>query len=127
MSTFDEREQAFENKFRHDQDMLFKINSLRTRLIGLWAAKRLGITGDEAEAYALEVISADIIEPENIGIIRKLQSDFKVKGVKISDHRIGKELERQRDVARKQLNAPAMSHHHRAARSEKHSIRPAGK
>ena len=108
MSTFEDREQAFENKFKYDQDMLFKINSRRARLIGLWAAERLGITGDKAEAYAQEVVSADLDEPGHADIIRKLQADFKAKGVEISDHRITKELDRQWEIARQQV-APGPS------------------
>lgn len=107
MSTFEDREQAFENKFKYDQDIQFKINSRRARLIGLWAAERLGIAGDKAEAYAQEVVSADLDEPGHVDIIRKLQADFKVKGVEISDHRITKELERQWEIARQQVVPPS--------------------
>ncbi|MEI8395725.1 MAG: DUF1476 domain-containing protein [Rhodospirillaceae bacterium] len=108
MSTFEDREKAFENKFKYDQDMLFKINSRRARLIGLWAAERLGITAeDKAEAYALEVVSADLDEPGHADIIRKLQADFTAKGLDISNHRITKELERQWEVARLQIAPPA--------------------
>ncbi len=105
MNTFEDREQAFENKFKYDQDILFKINSRRARLIGLWAAERLGIAADKAEAYAQEVVSADLDEPGHADIIRKLQADFKQKGVEISDHRIAKELERHWEIARKQVTS----------------------
>ena len=107
MSTFEDREQAFENKFKYDQDMVFKINSRRARLIGLWAAERLGIAGEKAEAYAQEVVSADLDEPGHVDIIRKLQTDFKAKGLDISDHRISKELERQWEIARQQIAPPS--------------------
>jgi len=109
MSTFDDREKAFENKFKYDQDVLFKINSRRARLIGLWAAERLGIPGAQAEAYAQEVVSADLDEPGHADIIRKLQADFKAKGLDISDHRITKELERQWEVARQQVAPPSLA------------------
>ncbi|MEI6559722.1 MAG: DUF1476 domain-containing protein [Rhodospirillaceae bacterium] len=108
MSTFEDREQAFENKFKYDQDILFKINSRRARLIGLWAAERLGITGAKAEAYAQEVVSADLDEPGHADIIRKLQADFKEKGVDISDHRITKELDRHWEIARQQVAPPSV-------------------
>ena len=107
MSTFDDREKAFENKFKYDQDILFKINSRRARLIGLWAAERLGIPSAQAEAYAQEVVSADLDEPGHADIIRKLQADFKAKGIEISDHRITKELERHWEVARLQVAPPS--------------------
>jgi len=107
MSTFEDREKAFENKFKYDQDVLFKINSRRARLIGLWAAERLGIAaGEKAEAYAQEVVSADLDEPGHADIIRKLQADFKAKGIDISDHRITKELERQWEIAQQQVAPP---------------------
>ncbi|MEI8395724.1 MAG: DUF1476 domain-containing protein [Rhodospirillaceae bacterium] len=108
MSTFEDREQAFENKFKHDQDVMFRINSRRAWLIGLWAAEHLGIVeSDKAENYAREVVSADFSEPGYADIIRKLQADFQAKGLDISDHRITKELERQWEVARQQVATPS--------------------
>jgi hypothetical protein len=106
MNTFEDREKAFENKFKYDQDLLFRIASRRARLIGLWAAERLGVTGEAAEAYAQEVVSADLDEPGHIDIIRKLQADFKAKGIEVSDHRITRELERLWEVARQQVAPP---------------------
>ncbi|MEI6986443.1 MAG: DUF1476 domain-containing protein [Rhodospirillaceae bacterium] len=106
MSTFEDREKAFENKFKYDQDVLFKINSRRARLLGLWAAERLGIKGENAEVYAHEVVSADLDEPGHADIIRKLQRDFKNKGIDISDHRITKELDKYWEVARLQVAPP---------------------
>jgi hypothetical protein len=103
MNTFEDREKAFENKFKYDQELLFRIASRRARLIGLWAAERLGVTGEGAEAYAQDVVSADLDEPGHADIIRKLQADFKAKGVEISDHRIKRELEQLWEVARQQV------------------------
>ncbi len=103
MNAFEDREKAFENKYKYDQDLLFRIASRRARLIGLWAAERLGLTGDKAEAYAQDVVSADLDEPGHADIIRKLQADFKAKAIEISDHRITKELERLWEVARLQV------------------------
>ena len=105
MSTFEDREQAFEGKFQHDQEIQFKIASRRARLIGLWAAERLGITGDKADAYARELISADLDEPGHADILRKLLEDFKNKGVDVSEHRINKEMERLWEIARQQVIA----------------------
>ncbi len=103
MNAFEDREKAFEDKFKYDQDLLFRIASRRARLIGLWAAERLGITGDGAEAYAQEVVAADLDEPGHADIIRKLQADFKAKSIEISDHRITRELARLWEVAREQV------------------------
>ena len=106
MSTFEERKQAFENKFKYDQDIRFKINSRRVRLVGGWAAERLGFTGEEAEAYAQEVVAVDIDKPCHADAIHKLRTDFKNRGLEISDHRIAKELERQWEIARQQVAPP---------------------
>ncbi len=62
MTTFDERESAFENKFKHDKELEFKVNNRRNKLLGLWAAKLLGIDGADAEAYAKEVVGLGLRE-----------------------------------------------------------------
>lgn len=76
MTTFDERESAFENKFAHDAEMQFKAEARRNKLLGLWAAERLGKTGDEAEAYAKEVVKADFQEPGHEDVVRKVAGDL---------------------------------------------------
>ena len=82
MSTFDNREHAFEAKFAHDEEMKFKLEARRNKLVGLWAAKILGKTGDETEAYAKEVIRADLEEAGHEDVIGKLKTDL---GDKVSD------------------------------------------
>lgn len=77
MTTFNDRENAFENRFAHDADMLFKAMSRRNRLVGLWAAGLLGRTGDEADAYAREVVRADFAEAGDDDVLRKLEADLK--------------------------------------------------
>ena len=76
MSTFDEREQAFEKKFAHDAELLFKAEARRNKLLGLWAADLLGKTGDEAAAYAREVLKADLEEAGEEDVFRKIASDL---------------------------------------------------
>ena len=76
MSTFDERENAFENKFAHDQEMQFKAMARRNKLLGLWAAGLMGLSGDEAEAYAQSVIRADFEEAGDDDVLRKLAADL---------------------------------------------------
>ncbi len=107
MSVFEDREQAFENKFKYEQDIQFKVACRRARLVGLWAAKRLGIGAHHVESYAREVVSAGLVEPANAGLIRKLRCDFKDKGLPISEHRITRELERQWVVAWRQIGQSA--------------------
>ncbi len=79
MTTFDNRENAFENKFAHDAETQFKIDARRNKLAGLWAAGLLGKSGDEAAAYTLEVIKSDFEEAGDEDVIRKLAADLKGK------------------------------------------------
>lgn len=76
MSTFDEREQAFEKKFAHDAELSFKAESRRNKLLGLWAAELLGKTGDEAAAYAREVLKTDLEEAGDEDVYRKISGDL---------------------------------------------------
>lgn len=76
MSSFDERESAFENKFAHDAEMQFKAEARGNKLVGLWAAELLGKTGDEALAYAKEVIASDFEEAGHEDVYRKLAGDL---------------------------------------------------
>ena len=76
MSSFDDRESAFENKFAHDAETQFKIDARRNKLVGLWAAELLGKSGEEAAAYAVEVIKSDFEEAGDEDVIRKLAADL---------------------------------------------------
>jgi len=76
MSNFDDRGDAFENKFAHDAEMQFKADARRNKLVGLWAADLLGKTGDDALAYAREVIKADFEEAGDEDVYRKLAGDL---------------------------------------------------
>lgn len=76
MSTFDDRENAFENKFAHDQELQFKATARRNKLTGLWAADLMGKTGAQAAAYAVEVVKADFEEAGDEDVIRKLVADL---------------------------------------------------
>lgn len=76
MTTFDDRENAFESKFAHDAEMQFRAEARRNKLVGLWAAELLGKTGDEAAAYAVEVVSADFEEAGIEDVVRKVSADL---------------------------------------------------
>ena len=76
MSTFDDRESAFENKFAHDEEMQFKANARRNKLLGLWAAGLLGKSGDDASAYAAEVVRSDFEEAGHEDVVRKVAGDL---------------------------------------------------
>jgi hypothetical protein len=101
MSSFDEREREFEARFKHDQELVFKIKARRDRLFGLWAARHLGLDGAAAEAYAKEVVGAEFAK--NGGGIAKVRNDFAGKGVAINEARLVDELHRLGDEARKQI------------------------
>lgn len=85
MSTFDDRENAFENKYAHDAEMLFKAEARRNKLLGLWAADLLGKSGDDAAAYAREVVKADFEEAGHEDVVRKVSGDL---GEKVSKDEI---------------------------------------
>ena len=76
MSTFDDRENAFENKYAHDQEMQFRAEARRNKLLGLWAAELLGKTGEDAEGYAREVVKADFEEAGHEDVVRKVAGDL---------------------------------------------------
>ncbi|MEM8773771.1 MAG: DUF1476 domain-containing protein [Pseudomonadota bacterium] len=76
MSTFDDRENAFENMYAHDEEMKFKAEARRNKLVGLWAAELLGKSGDDAEAYAKEVVMADFEEAGHEDVVRKVAGDL---------------------------------------------------
>ena len=85
---FDDREKAFEAKFAHDEELRFKIVNRRNKLVGLWAAGEMGLTGAAAEAYAKQVVIADLAEAGDEDVVRKVQADFTAKGIARSDHLI---------------------------------------
>lgn len=93
MTSFDEREKAFERKFQHDEELKFKAEARRNRLLGLWAAEKLGLKGDDATAYAKEVVAADFEEPGPEDVIRKVMGDFNEKSVDISEHMVRRQLD----------------------------------
>lgn len=76
MTTFDDRENAFENKFAHDEEMKFKAQARANKLLGLWAAEKLGKSGDDADAYAKEVVKADFEEAGHEDVVRKVLGDL---------------------------------------------------
>ena len=94
MTTFEDREKGFERKFAHDEELKFRATARRNKLLGLWAAEKLGLTGDEAQAYAREIVKADLAEPGEEDVFRKLRSDFDAKGIQLSDTEIRGQMHR---------------------------------
>ncbi len=103
MTTFDQREKAFEKKFEHDQELQFKANARRNKMLGLWAAGLMGKTGADAEAYAKEVVVADMEKPGHHDVVEKLMKDLAAAGKPTEDHTIRKQSERLMVEAKEQI------------------------
>jgi hypothetical protein len=103
MTTFNEREKAFEKKYEHDQDLKFKVNARKNKLLGLWAAGLMGKSGADAEAYAKDVVLADYEKPGDSDVIEKLVKDLAAAGKPMEDHTIRKQAERLAAEAKEQL------------------------
>ena len=88
MTTFDKREEAFEKQFALDEEQKFKAQARRNRLLGLWAAEQLGKRGDDATAYAKEVIAAEFEDAREAAVVRKVVGDLSAKGIAISEQDI---------------------------------------
>jgi hypothetical protein len=103
MTTFDDRERAFETKYARDQDMQFRIVARRNKLLGHWAARLMGLTQAEADAYASDVIRADFEEAGDEDVVRKLLGDLTSAGVDCDEAKIREALEHKTVEARRQL------------------------
>ena len=93
MSGFDRREEGFEKKFAHDEELLFKESARRNKMLGLWAAEKLGKTGADADAYAKSVVVADLEEAGDDDVFRKIKKDLEAGGVQQSDHQIRRTMD----------------------------------
>jgi hypothetical protein len=107
MTTFEERQKGFERKFALDEELKFKATARRNRLLGLWAAGEMGIAGDAALAYAREVVKADLAEPGEEDVFRKIRADFDAKGVNQSDHQIRRMMAEMMGEAVAQIESEA--------------------
>ncbi|HYD05713.1 MAG TPA: DUF1476 domain-containing protein [Reyranella sp.] len=103
MTTFQDRENAFEKQFERDQDLQFKVNARRNKLLGLWAAGLMGKSGADADAYSREVVEADFEKPGDADVIAKLMKDLAAAGKPAEEHTIRKQGERLLAEAKQQL------------------------
>jgi hypothetical protein len=103
MTTFDDRESAFENKFAHDEEMLFRVTARRNKLVGLWAADLMKLTPEEADSYAKSVVQADFEEAGDEDVVRKLLGDLTSAGVETDDVAIRAMLDTKMVEARRQF------------------------
>src|SRR5881296_1621537 len=103
MTQFDERERAFESKFAHDEEMKFRIIARRNRLLGEWAARRMGLSEAESEAYARDVVRSDFEEAGEHDVIRKVLGDLSAAGVELEEEEIRQALRNKEIDARRQI------------------------
>ena len=92
MTTFNDREKAFEDKYKHDQELQFKVEVRRNKLLGIWVAELIGLEGADAEAYAKEVVASDFEEPGDDDVVRKVMGDLEAKGQEMTEHRLRKKM-----------------------------------
>jgi len=90
--TFDDRKQEFESRYAHDQELRFRVEARRNKLLGLWAAEKLGRSGAEADAYAMEVVKADLQKEGDEDVVAKIMADFTAAGVAQSEHQIRRRM-----------------------------------
>jgi hypothetical protein len=103
MTQFDDRERAFETKFAHDEEMKFRIAARRNRLLGQWAARKMGLTDAEAESYAKDVIRSDFEEAGEHDVIRKVMGDLTAAGVDCDEDTVAEALRNKEIEARRQI------------------------
>ena len=103
MTTFDDRERAFESKFAHDEEMAFRVVARRNKLLGQWAAALMKLTPAETDAYSKAVVQADFEEAGDEDVVRKLFGDLTAAGVDIEDADVRRAIEEQTVEARRQL------------------------
>ncbi len=103
MASFDDRQKGFENRYAHDQELQFKAQARRNKLLGLWAAEKMGIAGDAAADYAKTVVKADFAEPGDEDVFRKIRQDLDAKGVAQSDHQIRRTMDELMATAKDQI------------------------
>ena len=105
MAEFDDRERAEEAKFTLDQELEFKAQARRAKLVGLWAAELMGLSDGSADDYAKSVVMADLEEPGPEDLFRKVRKDFDLQSIALSDHQIRAKMDECLAIARQQIKA----------------------
>ena len=105
MSSFDNREKDFENKFKHDQELQFKVAARRNRLFGEWAGGQMGLSGEALTAYAKDVVMSDFEKPGDEDVLEKVQGDMKAAGTDLTNERLRKQMDELMVEAKKQIMA----------------------
>ncbi len=105
MALFDDRKKGQEGKYAHDQETLFKAGVRRNKLLGLWLAEQMGKTGDDADAYAREVVESDFDRPGDDDVVEKVMADIQAAGLNIDEHKIRTKMTALHGEALRQLQA----------------------
>ena len=105
MTTFNDREKGFESKFAHDQDQEFRAMARRNKLLGLWAAEKMGLSAESSEDYAKAIVRADFEQPGDEDVFRKIAGDFKGSGLTVSESEIRSKMDELASMARDQVRA----------------------
>ena len=103
MPQFDDREKSFEAKFAHDAELQFRVFARRNKLIGRWAALKMGLDSASADAYALDVVKAAAASADDETVYAKLKADLDAKAIELSEHQLRREMEDQLAAARQQI------------------------
>ena len=102
-NVFAEREKAFEDKWAHDEELRFKVLARRNRLLGLWAAGEMGLTGAAAETYAKTVVQADVVKGDDSAVLSRIHEDFKAAKIARTEHLIHRRVDEYLAAAKKQV------------------------
>ncbi|MEH6753715.1 MAG: DUF1476 domain-containing protein [Alphaproteobacteria bacterium] len=105
MASFDDREKGFESKYKLDEELRFKAMARRNKLLGLWAADLMGITGADADEYAKEVVKSDFEKPGDEDVLEKVHGDLVAKGIETSEHIVRKHMDDLMGTAVAQIEA----------------------
>jgi hypothetical protein len=105
MTTFEKRKDDAEARYKHDQELEFKANARRNKLLGLWAAEQMGVSGEAATSYAKDVVAADFDRPGDQDVLDKVHKDISNKGVNISEQEVRSEMDRLLEIAYEQIRS----------------------
>ncbi|PZT94702.1 MAG: DUF1476 domain-containing protein [Brevundimonas sp.] len=105
MTTFDDREKGYEAKYALDQEQEFKAIARRNRMLGLWAAEKMGLSAESADQYAAAVVRADFEQPGDEDVFRKVAGDFKASGLSVSEGEIRSKIDELASIAREGIRA----------------------
>ena len=105
MALFEDRKKGHESKYAHDQDVRFRVTARRNKLLGLWAAGLLGKSGEDAEAYAREVVAADFEKPGDDDVVEKVLADCRAAKVEIDEHKLRRQMQTLEEEARRQVTS----------------------